>query len=105
MQSSRGTLNSMTDPVQPFRDAIAALDAIADPTDRALAAAAVLDAVPDLQAEIRAVRQRAVATMRETQSVAEVAAALAISVPRVSQIVKGVSRTAKRTAGGPSAEA
>ncbi|MFJ6566211.1 RNA polymerase subunit sigma-70 [Streptomyces sp. NPDC091292] len=84
------------DATTAIRAVIATLAAIPDPTDRARATGTVLDAVPDLQAELRAVRQEAVTTMRETMSLAETAAALGVSQPRVSQITKGVSRTTKK---------
>lgn len=73
----------------------AALATVEDPVERARAVLEALDAVPDLQAELRRLRQDAVIEMRRTMSIAETAAALDISVPRVSQIVKGISRTAK----------
>lgn len=85
------------DHTQPFRDAIAQLAAIPDPTARALATGAVLAAMPELHSKVRTVRQEAVAEMRETMGVAEVAEALGVAVARVSQITKGVSRTAKHT--------
>ncbi|MGW2837021.1 sigma factor-like helix-turn-helix DNA-binding protein [Streptomyces sp. NPDC001493] len=78
-----------------IRAAIARLAEIADPMERARAVGAVLDSLPALQSELRAVRQDAVVTLRETRSLAEVADALGISQPRVSQIAKGVSRTKK----------
>ncbi|MEU6879337.1 RNA polymerase subunit sigma-70 [Streptomyces sp. NPDC046712] len=82
--------------VDAIRGVIAELAAMPDATDRARAVASVLDSVPRLQAELRAVRQAAVVEMRTTQSLAEVAAALGISLPRVSQIASGISRTAKK---------
>jgi predicted XRE-type DNA-binding protein len=85
----------MPETTDPYRETITQLSDIADPTERARAVGAALDAVPDLQSELRGVRQGAVLVMRETMSVAEVAEALGISVPRVSQITKGISRTAK----------
>lgn len=81
---------------EAIRSVIANLAAIPDPADRARAVGAALDAVPDLQAELRATRQAAVIELRATRSLAEVAALLGISVPRVSQIASGVSRTAKK---------
>lgn len=83
------------DHVTPFRDAIQQLAEIPDPAERALAAGTVLAVMPDLHSEVRTVRQEAVIEMRETMGVAEVAEALGVAVPRVSQITKGVSRTAK----------
>ena len=88
-------MTEATDPTKPFREAIAQLADIPDPTERALATGVVLNAVPDLQGQLRTVRQEAVGEMRETMGVAEVAEALGVAVPRVSQITKGVSRTAK----------
>ncbi|MEU8779332.1 RNA polymerase subunit sigma-70 [Streptomyces sp. NPDC048606] len=82
--------------VDAIRSVVASLAAIPDPTDRARAVGAVLDAVPALQAELRATRQAAVIELRTTRSVAEVADTLGISVPRVSQITSGISRTSKR---------
>ncbi|MDT9692501.1 RNA polymerase subunit sigma-70 [Streptomyces sp. P9(2023)] len=82
--------------VGAIRAVIAELAANPDPTGRARAVGAVLDAVPQLQSELRSVRQAAVVEMRSTQSLAEVAAELGISVPRVSQIASGVSRTTKK---------
>ncbi|MCT9934172.1 hypothetical protein N5079_28615 [Planotetraspora sp. A-T 1434] len=79
-----------------IRDVIATLAAIPDPVARARAVSDVLDAMPDIQAELRAVRQDAVLTMRQTLSLADTAEKLGISQPRVSQIAKGVSRSSKR---------
>lgn len=86
------------DHAKPFRDAIQQLADIPDPTERALATGEVLKAVPALQGDLKTVRQEAVIEMRETMGVAEVAEALGVAVPRVSQITKGVSRTAKHPA-------
>ncbi|WP_405980375.1 RNA polymerase subunit sigma-70 [Streptomyces sp. NBC_00158] len=83
-------------PADALRAVIADLAAVPDPVERARALAAVLDAVPGFQAELRAARQAAVIELRATRSLAEVAAALGISVPRVSQIASGVSRSAKK---------
>ncbi|MCX5380388.1 RNA polymerase subunit sigma-70 [Streptomyces sp. NBC_00091] len=82
--------------VNAIRSVIADLAAIPDPVDRARAVGTVLDAVPALQAELRAARQAAVVELRATQSLAEVANTLGISVPRVSQIASGVSRTSRK---------
>ncbi|XUM01212.1 RNA polymerase subunit sigma-70 [Streptomyces venezuelae ATCC 10712] len=82
--------------VEAIRAVIADLAAIPDPTTRALALGAVLDAVPALQAETRTLRQEAVAEMRKDMTLAEAAHALGISGPRVSQIVSGISRNAKK---------
>ncbi|BBB01091.1 hypothetical protein RVR_8343 [Actinacidiphila reveromycinica] len=75
-----------------IRAVIAQLATIPDLTDRARATGAVLDAMPDLHAELRAVRGDAVATLRQTQSLDEVASALGISKARVSQVAKGISK-------------
>ena len=88
----------MTENTNPNRETITNLAAIPDPADRAQAIAAALAAIPDLQAALRSARQDAVLEMRQTKSVAEVAEKLGISVPRVSQIAKGISRTVKRGA-------
>ncbi|MFJ3878311.1 hypothetical protein ACIPW5_12715 [Streptomyces sp. NPDC090077] len=88
-------------PADALRAVIADLAAVPDPADRARAVAAVLDAVPGLQAELRAVRQAAVVELRATRSLAEVAAVLGISVPRVSQIASGISRSARHGAASP----
>ncbi|MET9609369.1 RNA polymerase subunit sigma-70 [Streptomyces sp. NPDC006512] len=82
--------------VDAIRSVIADLAAVPDPAERARAIGTVLDAVPALQAELRATRQAAVVELRATQSLAEVAKALGISGPRVSQIASGVSRTSKK---------
>ncbi|MFJ6577938.1 RNA polymerase subunit sigma-70 [Streptomyces sp. NPDC091368] len=82
--------------VAAIRAVIADLADIPDPTTRARALGAVLDAVPGLQAEIRSARQSAVAEMRQAMTLAEAADALGISGPRVSQIVSGISRNAKK---------
>ncbi|MFB6620328.1 RNA polymerase subunit sigma-70 [Streptomyces sp. NPDC056367] len=82
--------------IDAIRSVIANLATIPDPADRARAVGTVLDAVPELQAELRATRQAAVVELRTTRSLAEVADLLGISVPRVSQIASGVSRTAKK---------
>ncbi|MFE1346656.1 RNA polymerase subunit sigma-70 [Streptomyces sp. NPDC058757] len=79
-----------------IRAVIADLAAIPDATTRARALGDLLDAIPDLQAEIRAARQDAVVEMRSGMTLAETATALGISGPRVSQIVSGISRTAKK---------
>jgi DNA-directed RNA polymerase specialized sigma subunit len=85
----------MPETTDPYRETITQLAAITDPAERARTISAALDAVPALQAELRSVRQAAVLAMRETMTGAQVAEALGISVPRVSQITKGISRTAK----------
>jgi gamma-glutamyl phosphate reductase len=82
--------------LRAIRAAITDLAAIPDATTRARALGAVLDAVPDIQAEIRTARQDAVIEMRTTQTLAQVADALDLSIPRVSQIASGVSRTSKK---------
>ncbi|MCX5589221.1 RNA polymerase subunit sigma-70 [Streptomyces erythrochromogenes] len=82
--------------VDAIRSVIADLAAIPDPADRARAVGTVLDAVPDLQAGLRAARQAAVIELRATQTLAEVADILGISVPRVSQIASGVSRSSRK---------
>lgn len=84
------------DATTAIRNVFAQFEAISDPVERARAIGAVLDDIPALQAELRALRQDAVLAMRETRSLAETAAALGISLPRVSQIVKGISRTSKK---------
>ncbi|MCM2386941.1 RNA polymerase subunit sigma-70 [Streptomyces albipurpureus] len=84
------------DATTAIRNVFAQLGSIPDPVDRARAVGVVLDDIPTLQAELRALRQDAVLAMRETRSLAETAAALGISLPRVSQIVKGISRTSKK---------
>ncbi|MEU1309477.1 RNA polymerase subunit sigma-70 [Streptomyces cinnamoneus] len=89
-------MSQTPDQPDPFRSTIEALAATPDPIGQARAVGAALDAVPDLQKELRGMRQAAVLELRKTMSVAEVAEALGISVPRVSQIAKGVSRTVKR---------
>ncbi|MEV6683467.1 sigma factor-like helix-turn-helix DNA-binding protein [Streptomyces erythrochromogenes] len=82
--------------VDAIRSVIADLAAVTDPADRARAVGVVLDAVPDLQAELRAARQAAVIELRATRTLAEVADILGISVPRVSQIASGVSRSSRK---------
>ncbi len=79
-----------------IRRVITAVSAITDPVDRARAVGAVLDAVPDLQAELRRVRQEAVLALRETRTTTEIGRILGLSQPRVSQIAQGISRSAKR---------
>lgn len=88
-------MSTPPDATAAIREIIAQLAAIPDPVDRARAVSAVLDAVPDLQRELRTVRQEAVTTIRETRTLAETADLLDVSEPRVSQITKGVSRSAK----------
>ncbi|MGW3492043.1 sigma factor-like helix-turn-helix DNA-binding protein [Streptomyces sp. NPDC001054] len=88
-------MSTPPDATAAIREIIAQLGTIPDPVDRARAVSAVLDAVPDLQRELRTVRQEAVTAIRETRTLAETADLLGISQPRVSQITKGVSRATK----------
>lgn len=81
--------------VTAIRETIAQLAATPDPIDRAKALGAVLDAIPDLQAELRGERQKAVIEIRESKSIADTAELLDVSQGRISQIAKGISRTKK----------
>lgn len=81
--------------VTAIRETIAQLAATPDPIDRAKALGAVLDAIPDLQAELRGERQKAVIEIRESKSIADTAELLGVTQSRISQIAKGISRTKK----------
>ncbi|MFF2314059.1 RNA polymerase subunit sigma-70 [Streptomyces albidoflavus] len=81
--------------VTAIRETIAQLAATPDPVDRAKALGAVLDAIPDLQAELRGERQKAVIEIRESKSIADTAELLGVTQSRISQIAKGISRTKK----------
>ncbi|MEU8138768.1 RNA polymerase subunit sigma-70 [Streptodolium elevatio] len=96
-EAGSATSGAAADATAAVREAFAILAAVPDPYERALAVGVVLEQMPDLQTELRGIRQEAVVQMRETRTIQDIAAALGLSQPRVSQIAKGVSRTVKRT--------
>lgn len=80
-------------PLPPsFEAALNELRAITDPEDRARAAFTALDRVPDFQAALRGIRQDAFKELRETMTQDEIGSRLGMSAPRVSQILRGVSK-------------
>ena len=75
-----------------------AFTGIGDPTDRARAAGAMLEAVPDLQRDLREIRQDAVRELRaQGLTHAEVGAAIGVHRNRAAQIADGRTGGTKRT--------
>lgn len=67
------------------------LEAIADPQDRAKALSAVLGGVPELQAELRRLRQKLLTKLHDEDglSYGQIAAITGITRGRVKQIIDG----------------
>lgn len=86
----------MTDPFAPLRR----LGTIADPVKRARAIGAALKQLPEVNAELRAVRQAVVLELRTEQhmSYGQIAGLLGLSRGRVQQIAEGRT-TGKRKDG------
>ncbi|WP_125262340.1 hypothetical protein [Streptomyces alboflavus] len=76
-------------PADLFEEAVKLALAEAGPVERASAITALLKAVEKRQKELTDVRRQDVLTLRETMTLAKVAAAIKLSVPRVDQIAKG----------------
>ncbi|WP_281474571.1 sigma factor-like helix-turn-helix DNA-binding protein [Yinghuangia seranimata] len=81
-----------------FHAALAGLAAVPDPMVRVRAAGLLQDVVRDLQGELRAIRYQAVAALRETRTLQEIADELGVSVARVSQLSASVSHRQISTA-------
>lgn len=69
---------------------IARIRGIEDPVKRAIAVGQIFEQMPDLQAELRQIRQTAVNQLREAGwSYAEIGERLGLNRHRVAQIAKG----------------
>lgn len=76
-------------PAERLLDAVAALEAISDPKERAKQGHDLQEAMKATPARIRAATDTAVAELRETKSLTEVAELLGVGVKRVSQMATG----------------
>ncbi|MGW6460587.1 RNA polymerase subunit sigma-70 [Streptomyces sp. NPDC055078] len=88
-------MSDAPDPIADVRAIIDRLGAIADSVDRARALGTLLDAWPDLHSDVRHARQTAVQEMRETMTVTAIGETLGIGQPRVSQILRGITKNKK----------
>jgi hypothetical protein len=87
-----------TAPMPPtFEAALTALREIADPEEQARAATAALAAVPEFHAALRAVRQESFQRLNQELTGDQMAARLGLSAPRVSQILRGVTKNKRPT--------
>ncbi|WP_327385039.1 RNA polymerase subunit sigma-70 [Streptomyces sp. NBC_01207] len=75
-----------------FETALTALREIADPEEQARAATAALAAVPEFHAALRGVRQESFQRLNKTMTGDQMATLLGLSAPRVSQILRGVTK-------------
>lgn len=85
-----------TDPAQAIRDIADRAAAIADPAERARVITAVLDATTAAGPALQQARQAAVLELRADRTLKQVAESVGLSVSRVDQIAKGISRPKRK---------